>query len=72
MFCAHWLPYLPKRTKNGNEEKFTQFTEGYPAEGYDFIHRIMKGDENWIHHTDPERNDGAWSGMKQYHSGKEE
>jgi len=58
--------------KNINEEKFTQFMEGYPVEVYEFIHRIMTGDEIWIHHTDPERNDGEWSGMIKYRPGKEE
>jgi hypothetical protein len=63
---------LLKRTYNVNEEKITQFMEGYPVEVYEFVHRIMMGDEIWIHHTDPERNDGAWSGMIQYRPEKEE
>jgi hypothetical protein len=70
--CAHWLSCLLKRAKNVNEEKFTQFTEGYPVEVCEFIHRIMTGDEIWIHQTDPERNDGACSGMIQYRPGEEE
>jgi len=70
--CAHWLPCLLKMTKNVNEEKFTQFMEGYPVEVYEFIHRITTSGEIWIHRTDPERNDGAWSGMIQYRPGKEE
>ena len=30
-----------KRTKDVNEEKFTQFREGYPVDVYEFIHRLM-------------------------------
>jgi hypothetical protein len=42
-----------------NEEKLIQFLERYPVEVYDFIRRIMTGEEILIHHTDPERNGGA-------------
>jgi len=70
--CAHWLPCLLKRTKNVKEENFAQFMEGYPVEVYEFIHRIMMGDEIWIHQTDPERNGGTWSETIQYRPGEEE
>ena len=40
-----------------------QFLERYAVEGDDFLHRIVTGDESWLHHLDSERNDGPWNGI---------
>jgi len=61
--CARWVPRLLTKDHKGQRKAITsELLQRYRHEGYDFLLRIVTGDESWFHHFEPERNGRVWNG----------
>ncbi|XP_035209966.1 histone-lysine N-methyltransferase SETMAR-like [Stegodyphus dumicola] len=53
--CARWVPRLLTEEHKGKSfESAFAFLQRYQTEGYEFLDKIVNGDETWIYHFSPE------------------
>ena len=48
-------------------ERIKSLKGHFEEEGEGFLWGIVTGDENWVHHCDPEKKDGLWNTSTKYH-----
>jgi hypothetical protein len=62
--CTRWVPRsLTTEQRRQRKAICSELLERFDAEGGVFLSQIVKGDETWAHHYQPETEGSQWSGI---------